>query len=79
MDLRVRYEEKALHAAEHLDGNLPPHAAEMAPYRRLQREVLRAERAAVIGLRDQGKIDDEVLREMERELELEEQRFRSEG
>lgn len=47
--------------------------------RRLQREVLQAERAAMIGLRDQGKIDDEVLREMERELDLEEQRFRTEG
>jgi Na+/H+ antiporter len=79
MDLRARYEEKALHAAEHLDGNLPPHEEEMASHRRLQREVLQAERAAVIGLRDQGKIDDEVLREMERELDLEEQRFRTEG
>jgi Na+/H+ antiporter len=79
MDLRARYEEKARHAAEHLDGNLPPHEEETAPSRRLQREVLQAERAAVIGLRDQGKIDDEVLREMERELDLEEQRFRTEG
>jgi Na+/H+ antiporter len=79
MDLRARYEEKARHAAEHLDGALPPHEEETAPSRRLQREVLQAERAAVIGLRDQGKIDDEVLREIERELDLEEQRFRTEG
>jgi monovalent cation/hydrogen antiporter len=79
MDLRARYEEKARHAAEHLDGTLPPHEEEIASHRRLHREVLQAERAAVIGLRDQGKIDDEVLREMERELDLEDQRFRAEG
>jgi monovalent cation/hydrogen antiporter len=79
MDLRARYEEKARHAAEHLDGNLPPHEEEMTSHRRLHREIIQAERAAVIGLRDHGKIDDEVLREMERELDLEDQRFRAEG
>ncbi len=42
---------------------------------RLRQEVLKAERAAVIGLRDQGRIDDETLRLVERELDLEEQRF----
>lgn len=78
MDLRARYEEKARHAAEHLDGNLPPHEEEMASHRRLHREIIQAERAAVIGLRDRGKIDDEVLREMERELDLEDQRFQEE-
>lgn len=79
MDLRARYEEKAGHALEHLDGTLPLHEEEMASHRRLYREIIQAERAAVIGLRDQGKIDDEVLREMERELDLEDQRFRAEG
>ena len=79
MDLRARYEEKARHAAEHLDGTLPPHEEEMASHRRLHREIIQAERGAVIGLRDQGKIDDEMLREMERELDLEDQRFRAEG
>jgi CPA1 family monovalent cation:H+ antiporter len=79
MDLRAHYEEKARHAAEHLDGTLPPHEEEMASHRRLYREIIQAERGAVIGLRDQGKIDDEVLREMERELDLEDQRFRAEG
>jgi len=42
---------------------------------RLRQEVLQAERAAVIGLRDRGRIDDETLRLVERELDLEEQRF----
>jgi Na+/H+ antiporter len=38
--------------------------------RRLKREVLRAERKAVIQLRDEGAIGDEVLRRLERELDL---------
>ena len=44
-------------------------------YQRLQREALQAERSAVIGLRNQGEINDEVLRHIERELDLEEQRL----
>ena len=44
-------------------------------YQRLQREALQAERSAVIGLRNQGEINDEVLRRIERELDLEDQRL----
>jgi monovalent cation/hydrogen antiporter len=44
-------------------------------YQRLQREALQAERSVVIGLRNQGEINDEVLRRLERELDLEEQRL----
>jgi monovalent cation/hydrogen antiporter len=43
----------------------------------LRQEVLTAERAAVIRLRDQGRIDDEVLRQVERELDLEEQQIQA--
>jgi CPA1 family monovalent cation:H+ antiporter len=53
---------------ERFDGHEPSH-------QQLQREVLFAERAAVISLRDQGRIDDETLRLVERELDLEEQRW----
>ena len=53
---------------ERFDGHLPVQ-------QRLHQEVLKAERTAVIGLRDQGRIDDEVLRLLERELDLEEQRL----
>ena len=49
----------------------------LAAQRRLRQEVLTAERTAVIRLRDQGRIDDEVLRQVERELDLEEQRLQS--
>jgi CPA1 family monovalent cation:H+ antiporter len=44
-------------------------------YQRLQLEVLRAQRDAVIQLRDRGDIGDAVLRIIERELDLEEQRI----
>ena len=45
--------------------------------RRLRQEMLTAERAAVIRLRDQGRIDDEVLHQVERELDLEEQQIQA--
>jgi NhaP-type Na+/H+ or K+/H+ antiporter len=53
---------------ERFDGHEPTQ-------QRLRREVLDAERAAVISLRDRGRIDDETLRLVERELDLEEQRW----
>src|SRR5258708_4617356 len=47
-------------------------------YRQLQQEALQAERSTVIGLRNRGEINDEVLRRIERELDLEEQRLAGE-
>jgi CPA1 family monovalent cation:H+ antiporter len=73
--MRIRYEEKAAHANEHLEGTLVPHEDAFLTSQRLQREIIAAQRSAVIRLRDQGQIDDEVLRTLERELDLEEQRF----
>jgi monovalent cation/hydrogen antiporter len=54
----------------------PDHA--MA-YQQLQREAIEAEREAVIGLRNGGEINDDVLRRIERELDLEEQRLAGEA
>ncbi|MFL5705447.1 MAG: hypothetical protein ACJ8AG_21825 [Ktedonobacteraceae bacterium] len=48
-------------------------------YQQLQREVLDAEREVVIGLRNRGEINDEVLHRIERELDLEEQRLAGEA
>ena len=42
-----------------------------AVYRRLRREMLAAEREEFLWLRDAGRIDDEVLRAVQRELDLE--------
>jgi Na+/H+ antiporter len=44
-------------------------------YQRLRRELLEAERAAVVGLRRDGRISDEVMHRVERDLDLEDQRL----
>ncbi|WP_424183459.1 Na+/H+ antiporter [Actinokineospora sp. G85] len=43
-----------------------------AAYRRARKEMLTAERAAFVAARDRGEIDDETLRVVQRELDLEE-------
>ncbi|OLR90909.1 Na+/H+ antiporter [Actinokineospora bangkokensis] len=43
-----------------------------ASFRRLRREMLAAERAEFVAARDRGDIDDEILRRVQRELDLEE-------
>src|SRR5512133_51710 len=40
-------------------------------YQRLRRELLEAERSAVVELRNEGEISDEVMRRVERDLDLE--------
>ncbi len=75
--LRSVYEEKIKSYRARLDGAV---ASEQngnisSEKRRLRQEVLHAERSAIIRLRDQGRIHDEVLRQVERELDLEEQRL----
>jgi len=78
--LRSKYEDKIAAlttrkddngVADERDGDRP------AARRRLHQELLKAERNAIIHLRDQGRIDDEVQRQVERELDLEEQRFQA--
>ncbi|PWT75172.1 MAG: Na+/H+ antiporter [Proteobacteria bacterium] len=49
-------------------------------YRRhvdLTRELLELERRTAVNLRNQGRIDDELLRKLERELDLEQERLRA--
>jgi Na+/H+ antiporter len=72
-DLRGHYEDKLRRVTRQNDGS----ALEDDPtpaQQRFHRAVIAAERAAVIQLRDQGRIADDVLRTIERELDLEEQR-----
>jgi Na+/H+ antiporter len=54
------------------DGSIERQSAD---YQRLRRELLEAERAAVVGLRRQGRISDEVMRRVERDLDLEDSRL----
>jgi CPA1 family monovalent cation:H+ antiporter len=44
-------------------------------YQRLMHEVIRAERSALVQMRDRGEITDEVRRRVERDLDLEESRL----
>ncbi|WP_214107046.1 Na+/H+ antiporter [Acrocarpospora catenulata] len=72
--LRTRAERSALHAWERLGGGTGP-AGEETPatvYRRLRREMLAAEREVFVRMRDQRRIDDEVLRRVMAELDFEE-------
>jgi Na+/H+ antiporter len=78
--LRSRYKEQIQGYKTRLDGaDSTEEPSDNGPSagRRLRQELLQAERSAVIRLRDQGRIDDEVLRQVERELDLEEQRLQA--
>jgi monovalent cation/hydrogen antiporter len=44
-------------------------------YQRLRRELLEAERQAVVELRRAGRIDDEVMHRIQRDLDLEDERL----
>lgn len=73
--LRSRYEEKLNTIRAQQDGDSSEYIENGTLYRRLHHEIVQAERNALIQLRDQGKIDDIVFREIEHKLDLEEQRF----
>ncbi|WP_067142366.1 Na+/H+ antiporter [Microtetraspora malaysiensis] len=72
--LRARTERRALHAWERLGGGTGPEGEETPAslYRRLRREMIDTERDVIIRLRDERRIDDEVLRRMMQELDFEE-------
>jgi len=66
------------HRAEHLPGDDDPIEEldqELVEHTRIRRAVIDAERHAIIDLRDRGVISDEVLRLLERDLDLEELRM----
>jgi monovalent cation/hydrogen antiporter len=71
--LRERAEVRSLAAWERLGGD-PGQFRETptATYRRLRRDMLEEERKVFVRLRDEGRIDDEVLRRVQFELDLEE-------
>lgn len=69
--LRARSQRRSLSAWERLGGDDAPEAPS-ATFTRLRREMLDAERAAFLRLRDEGRLDDEVMRRVHRDLDLEE-------
>lgn len=72
-DLAGHYRERlaALQPAGENSSDVQDHGR----YIELTRETLRIEREAAIRLRNEGRINDEVLRRIERELDLNESRF----
>ncbi|MEV4070883.1 Na+/H+ antiporter [Nonomuraea fuscirosea] len=72
--LREKSWRRSLTAWERLGGGTGPGGAETpsALYRRLRRDMLQAERQVFVRLRDERRLDDEVLREVMAQLDFEE-------
>jgi monovalent cation/hydrogen antiporter len=58
-----------------IDGDGIDYEARSEAYQRLVREILDAQRETLIELRDRGEINDDVMRRIERELDLEDARL----
>jgi monovalent cation/hydrogen antiporter len=68
------------HRSEHVERQREPPAGEeedreLIEHREIRRTLLDAEREALLRLRAEGEVDDVVLRDLERELDLEERRM----
>lgn len=74
-NLRAQYDHRSRHVVSPSDGPNGAAEQELLEHRLIRREVIEAERGAVVDLRDRGVINDEVLRRVERELDLEELRM----
>jgi len=75
-----RLHETYRHRSEHVERQRNPTAGEtedreLIEHREIRRTVLDAEREALLRLRTEGEVSDEVLRGLERELDLEERRM----
>ncbi len=74
--LREHYEVRAKSVAEAADDAESEQEKEkLESYQRVEQETLQAARYSVIELRDKGEINDEVMRRVERELDLQEQQL----
>ena len=69
--LRSRYEHEAGHVWPHPEGPRDDAEQELLEHLEIRNAVLNAERDAIIALRDDGIISDEVLTRIERDLDLE--------
>jgi CPA1 family monovalent cation:H+ antiporter len=61
-----------------IGGEKPPDAAaeQRMRFGEVRRDLIKTERAAVLGLRNEGKVSQEIQRLIERDLDLEEARLR---
>jgi hypothetical protein len=78
--LRDLYRARFRMCAAVLGGEDPETAARqerLADYARLRRELIGVEREVLLSLRDEGRLRDATLRQIQRDLALEEARIRS--
>jgi monovalent cation/hydrogen antiporter len=73
--LRETYRHRSEHVERARDPAHEGEDQELIEHREIRRTVIDAEREALLRLRAEGEINDEVLRELERELDLEERRM----
>ncbi len=74
--LRAEYEDRIRELKDcQLETNLRDQGFTASPFRRLQSEALKVERQAILGLRNQRVINDEVMRRIEHDLDLAEARL----
>ncbi|HZT40643.1 MAG TPA: Na+/H+ antiporter [Chthonomonadaceae bacterium] len=75
-DLRDRYVERLHRYTARVKGDDDDfHEDRDESYRKLRRDLLHAERDAVLKLRDEGRISDDTLRRIQRDLDLDELRL----
>jgi CPA1 family monovalent cation:H+ antiporter len=74
-DFEARYKHRLAKLTGTADEEIGANPAVYARYVEFARELLRAERQTAMKLRDEGRINDEVLRKVEHELDLSEERL----
>jgi CPA1 family monovalent cation:H+ antiporter len=72
--LQAEYEHRVEHSEEHRDGELGEADKELFEHRQLKQELIDAERDAARQMHGRGAISDDVLRRLERDLDLAELR-----
>ncbi len=70
-----RYRQRRFGARFDVDGDVDGIEDRSEAYQRLVRELLDAQRAVLVEMRDSGKINDDVLRRIQRELDHEDSRL----
>jgi hypothetical protein len=75
--MREYYEERAqrYEAGLKAGGATEEYADSSVAWRNWRRELLTAEREAILSLRDRGELSPEVMRRIQRDLDLEESRM----
>ena len=73
--LEAQYEHRVSHIEPQNGAPHDENERELLEHRIIRRKVIDAERDAVIRLRDEGRVSDEAMRRLERDLDLEELRL----